>query len=197
MTARFSPADLDRSFLLGITTPSYYARGLVYADQDRVTLQTVEALRVDALVSGSDDYAVELVWRNGRLLGRCDCPVGQQAEFCKHQVAVALSWARTSADPSSQKRTKRTTAGMPVAESSDRVLQHWLSTLTTQALQALILELADNDVQLRKRLLSQAQLAVAPLQQWRKAISTLLGRKRFMDWSATIAYSRQLGVLPS
>ncbi|MCD0257891.1 hypothetical protein JWH11_06595 [Xanthomonas melonis] len=197
MTARFSPADLDRSFLLGITTPSYYARGLVYADQDRVTLQTVEPLRVDAIVSGSDDYAVELVWRNGRLQGRCDCPIGQQAEFCKHQVAVALSWARTSADPNSQKRTKRRTAGVPVAESSDRVLQHWLSTQTPQALQALILELADNDAQLRKRLLSQAQLAVAPLQQWRKAISTLLGRKRFMDWSATIAYAKQLGALPS
>ncbi|MCD0246597.1 SWIM zinc finger family protein [Xanthomonas melonis] len=197
MTARFSPADLDRSFLLGITTPSYYARGLVYADQDRVTLQTVEPLRVDAIVSGSDDYAVELVWRNGRLQGRCDCPIGQQAEFCKHQVAVALSWARTSADPSFQKRTKRRTAGEPVAESSDRVLQHWLSTQTPQALQALILELADNDAQLRKRLLSQAQLAFAPLQQWRKAISTLLGRKRFMDWSATIAYAKQLGALPS
>ncbi|AVQ08489.1 TPA: hypothetical protein HH295_20130 [Xanthomonas vasicola pv. zeae] len=197
MTARFSPADLDRSFLLGITTPSYYARGLVYADQERVTLQTVEPLRVDAIVSGSDDYAVELVWRNGSLRGRCDCPIGQQAEFCKHQVAVALSWARTSADPNSQKRTKRTTAGMPVAESSDRVLQHWLSTLTPQALQALILESADNDAQLRKRLLSQAQLAVAPLQQWRKAISTLLGRKRYMDWSATIAYSKRLSVLPS
>ncbi|MCC4601093.1 SWIM zinc finger family protein [Xanthomonas melonis] len=197
MTARFSPADLDRSFLLGITTPSYYARGLVYADQDRVTLQTVEPLRVDAIVSGSDDYAVELVWRNGRLQGRCDCPIGQQAEFCKHQVAVALSWARTSADPNSQKRTKRRTAGEPVAESSDRVLQHWLSTQTPQALQALILELADNDAQLRRRLLSQAQLAVAPLQQWRKAISTVLGRKRFMDWSTTIAYAKQLGALPS
>lgn len=199
MTTPFSAAALDQTFLLRITTPAYYARGLAYADRERVTLETVESSRVSAQVIGSEEYAVELAWRDGALHGQCDCPIGQCGDFCKHQVAVAIIWARTTATapaPAS-KRGKRGAAAAPASDSPEQVLRQWLSTQPQQALQALLLELADNDTQLRKRLLSQAQLAMAPLQDWRKAISTLLGRKRFMDWSATIAYSKQLAALPS
>ncbi|MCC8539034.1 SWIM zinc finger domain-containing protein [Xanthomonas axonopodis pv. poinsettiicola] len=201
MATVFSASHLDQAYLLRITTPTYYARGLAYADQERVTLETVESMRVSAQVSGSEEYTVELDWRDGALHGRCDCPIGQCGEFCKHQVAVAIIWSRTTATAPtpSPKRGKRgaAAAAAPDSASPEQTLRQWLSTQTQQALQALILELADNDIQLRKRLLSQAQLAVAPLQQWRKAIYTLLGRKRFMDWSATIAYSKQLAALPS
>ncbi|PPV06726.1 hypothetical protein XBLMG947_2304 [Xanthomonas bromi] len=197
MTTQFSAADLDQAFLLRITTPTYYARGLAYADQERVTLETVESSRVSAQVSGSEDYTVELVWRDGALHGQCDCPIGQCGDFCKHQVAVAIIWARATAHAPASKRGKRGADAAPASDSPEQVLRQWLSTQTQQALQALLLELAGNDTQLRRRLLSQAQLAIAPLQDWRKAISTLLGRKRFMDWSATIAYSKQLAVLPS
>ncbi|KPL47519.1 hypothetical protein XAXN_19400 [Xanthomonas axonopodis] len=195
MTTLFSAADLDQTCLLRITTPTYYARGLVYADQGRVTLEAVESRRVTAQVSGSEDYTVELVWRDGALHGQCDCPIGQCGDFCKHQVAVAIIWARTAAAPA-PKRSKRGAAAAPANDSPEQVLQQWLSAQSQHALQVLILELADNDTQLRKRLLSQAQLAIAPPQDWRKAISSLLGRKRFMDWSTTIAYSKQLAALP-
>lgn len=199
MTTVFSAADLDQALLLRITTPTYYARGLAYADQKRVTLEAVESTRVSAQVRGSEDYTVELAWRDGALHGQCDCPIGQCGDFCKHQVAVAIIWARATA-PAPAPASKRGKRGAPAVQANDspeQVLRQWLSTQTHQALQVLILELADSDTQLRKRLLSQAQLAIAPLQDWRKAISSLLGRKRFMDWSATIAYSKQLAVLPS
>ncbi|PPU75953.1 SWIM zinc finger family protein [Xanthomonas cucurbitae] len=197
MTSRFSPSKLDQAFLLRITTPSYYVRGLDYADQGRATLLTVDAQSVSATVSGSEDYAVELTWRNGTLHGQCDCPIGQQEEFCKHQVAVALTWARVAAEGPAPARRKRGAVAAPEAASPEQVLRQWLSTQSQQALQALLLELANNDSQLHKRLLSQAQLATAPLQDWRKAITTLLGRKRYMDWRDTVAYSQQLAGLTS
>ncbi|WP_155975843.1 SWIM zinc finger family protein [Xanthomonas maliensis] len=51
----------------------------------------MEPHRVCATVSGSDAYTVELIWRDSALHGLCDCPIGQQAQFCKHQVAVAIT----------------------------------------------------------------------------------------------------------
>lgn len=60
-----------------------------------------------------------------------------------------------------------------------------------------MLELATHDRALRQRLLSQAQLSSAPAQEWRKAVSALLGRKRFMDYRDSIAYAKQLATLPA
>ncbi|OLH89538.1 hypothetical protein DXO331_20765, partial [Xanthomonas oryzae pv. oryzae] len=94
MTTVFSAARIDAALLLSLTTPSYYARGVAYAAQGRAMLDRLEPLCVEATVSGSEDYSVQLAWRDGSLHGTCDCPIGQQEEFCKHQVAVALTWAR-------------------------------------------------------------------------------------------------------
>ncbi|MFC6840404.1 SWIM zinc finger family protein [Xanthomonas theicola] len=196
MTSAFSAAQIDRRFLLGITERRYYERGLAYAEEERVALRSMEPLCVSAQVSGSETYSVQLAWRDCALHGRCDCPIGQQEEFCKHQVAVALTWARAVANggaPLHDGRSKATSA----AENSEQRLRHWLATRSPQEMQALMMELADTDRDVRRLLLSRAQLSSAPPQDWRKAVSTLIGRKRFMDHHDSIAYAKRLASLPA
>ncbi|CTP86629.1 hypothetical protein XTPLMG728_1280 [Xanthomonas translucens pv. poae] len=191
MTSDFSATRIDRGFLLGITERRYYERGLAYAEEDRVVLQTLEPMRVEAEVNGTETYGVQLTWNDGALHGSCDCPIGQQEEFCKHQVAVALTWAKAAAGSAPATRGKRPMAAQPTQQ-PQQLLQRWLAEQSPQALQALVLDLAEHDGGLRQRLLSQAQLSVAPPQDWRKAISALLGRKRFMDYRDSIAYAKRL-----
>ncbi|ACD57269.1 hypothetical protein PXO_03993 [Xanthomonas oryzae pv. oryzae PXO99A] len=168
---------------------------MAYAAQGRAMLDRLEPLCVEATVSGSEDYSVQLAWRDGSLHGTCDCPIGQQEEFCKHQVAVALTWARQVGGgqaPAASRRKARAPVQDPL-----QTVQQWLATQSPQALQTLVLELATHDRALRQRLLSQAQLSSAPAQEWRKAVSALLGRKRFMDYRDSIAYAKQLATLPA
>ncbi|MFC7519662.1 SWIM zinc finger domain-containing protein [Xanthomonas populi] len=168
---------------------------MAYAEEDRVMLHSLEPLGVSATVNGSEDYSVQLAWRDGALHGSCDCPLGQQQEFCKHQVAVALTWSRQLAGdhtPASGRRKARPTADNPL-----QAVQRWLAAQSPQALQALVLELAEHDRGLRQRLLSQAQLSSAPPQEWRKAVSALLGRRRFMDYRDSVAYAKHLATLPA
>ncbi|XQA62282.1 hypothetical protein ACM9XD_02655 [Xanthomonas sacchari] len=186
MTTVFSPVQIDRRMLLTITEARYYERGLAYAEEGRVTLLAATARTVEAEVAGSEVYTVRLHWRDGGLDGECDCPVGMQEEFCKHQVATALIWARTTGGDAAPRK------GATPTEDPGRRLRQWLSEQTPQTLQALLLEAVEHDPALRQRLLSQAQLASAPPQDWRKAVSTLLGRKRFMDHRDSIAYAKRL-----
>jgi uncharacterized Zn finger protein len=67
-------------------------RGMIYLDEGRVGPLRVGARRVNATVQGSESYAVELRADEGGPRFACSCPVGIEGEFCKHCVAVALSW---------------------------------------------------------------------------------------------------------
>jgi uncharacterized Zn finger protein len=65
-----------------------------YFDDGQVGVLRVSAGQVAATVHGSDAYAVELRADRGHLGYRCSCPVGREGAFCKHCVAVGLSWLR-------------------------------------------------------------------------------------------------------
>ena len=83
---------LDGSRLAGLAGPLYYERGVRYFEDGQVGALRVSAGHVAATVRGSDAYAVELRVDRGRLRYQCSCPVGREGAFCKHCVAVGLSW---------------------------------------------------------------------------------------------------------
>ncbi len=72
----------DRSFDRGF---DYYEGGLV-----RSLAQYGD--RITAKVDGTQTYQVELWLRDEKLMFDCSCPVGDGGDFCKHCVAVALTW---------------------------------------------------------------------------------------------------------
>src|SRR5262249_3291655 len=66
---------------------SSYELGLDYID--RVTDLGLDGGRITATVEGTEEYEVDLHVEGG-LGGECGCPYGEEGNFCKHCVAVAL-----------------------------------------------------------------------------------------------------------
>jgi uncharacterized Zn finger protein len=84
----------DRSFARG---EDYFRRGYVHELE-------IEGDGLAARVSGTEDYYVQLWVEAGQLQFNCTCPLGIDDIFCKHCVAVGLTWL---ADPSTAKAQKR------------------------------------------------------------------------------------------
>lgn len=68
-----------------------FARGSAYYGDGRVRILAVEKSRVIALVSGTEDYRVELTGRGNKISGACSCRAFEDFGFCKHLVATALA----------------------------------------------------------------------------------------------------------
>ncbi|MEA5172475.1 swim zinc finger domain protein [Xanthomonas fragariae] len=189
-----STSSIDSRLLQRLADSRSYARGLAYFEQGRAVLVQATEGRVAANVRGSENYRVTLEWDGTLLQGECDCPIGRGGDFCKHQVAVAFAWARGQAvAPENTSAGRKRSAGtqQPLTE-----VQEWLADMPAHAMRSLLLELAAADASIGKRLLAQAHMARSTPQEWRKAITTLLGRKRFMDYRASVAYARHIAPLP-
>src|SRR5262249_34838256 len=76
-----------RDDVLELAGQSSYELGLDYID--RVTDLGLDGGRITATVEGTEEYEVDLHVEGG-LGGECGCPYGEEGNFCKHCVAVAL-----------------------------------------------------------------------------------------------------------
>jgi uncharacterized Zn finger protein len=83
---------LTRDILLEIAGDRYFARGEDYARRGYVHDLALEGDRLVARVTGTEDYYVELWAEDGELEASCTCPLGVDDIFCKHCVAVGLTW---------------------------------------------------------------------------------------------------------
>jgi uncharacterized Zn finger protein len=81
--AWFTEVDLE-----ALADSRSFGRGRAYIDA--VTNVRDLPNGVVATVHGSDAYQVRLYDTDGELDGECDCPYGEQGNFCKHCVAVGL-----------------------------------------------------------------------------------------------------------
>src|SRR5947207_3875991 len=77
----------------------WYARGEAYLQQGRVSDLRADGRRLTANVTGTKTYRVRLSCRNSRIEFSCSCPVGEDGNFCKHCVAVALAWVEGESTP--------------------------------------------------------------------------------------------------
>ena len=77
-----------------------FDRGRRYASQGRVSEVVRREGAVSAKVRGSADvYDVRIWIHEGSLAYSCNCPQGQEQAFCKHAVAVALSFVGANPAP--------------------------------------------------------------------------------------------------
>jgi uncharacterized Zn finger protein len=125
-----------------------YERGEHYVDA--VTRLRPAAGGVRATVYGTEPYRVSLTWASGELVGDCSCPYGSEGHFCKHCVAVGLSWIdRAEADGDGDGG-----ADGPDIESAD--LRFYLESLDHETLVDLLCEHAENDDDLYDQLVLMA-----------------------------------------
>lgn len=121
------------------------ARGQEYHARGAVTLLSVDARQVLARVRGGEDYRVRLTGQGRDFGGDCSCPAFERDDWCKHLVAAALA-----ADA----------AGDAVPDRLGAIRTHLLG-LGTEALAALLLEQAEADPALLRRLDLAASAAAA------------------------------------
>jgi len=124
--------------ILDLAGQASYDRGVSYIDN--VTELAFEGTKVSATVQGTDEYEVTLNLDNG-LDGYCDCPYGEEGNFCKHCVAAALIYLYHA-----EHGTLTTDAADPAG------LAGYLASLGHAELVDLLLEAADRDAALRQRL---------------------------------------------
>jgi uncharacterized Zn finger protein len=130
-----------------------FARGLAYYRDGRVELGAAGAERAVAVVRGTLPYEVALWVADGRLAWSCSCPVGDDGEFCKHCVALALSIA--SPGESGPKQARRGARAQPL----NGDLEAYVQSLDGDELAELVMTQAAEDWRLRERLTARAAAA--------------------------------------
>ncbi|MGW4684005.1 SWIM zinc finger family protein [Streptomyces sp. NPDC004244] len=177
----FDETDLRR--LAGARS---FERGRGYLSA--VTRLEIGAESITATVDGSDSYEVELTEDgDGGLSAWCDCPYGQEGNFCKHCVAVGLTVLAQAGSVPRQRSA---------AASRTRALDTWLDSRTRGELLALVREQLAEDRGLRRRLELRAATAGEDVGAVRERILSLLdtrpfARYGFVERAEGRAYRRQ------
>ena len=136
-----------------------FARGMAYFQEGAVGLLEEDGKSVTATVQGTYRYRVSLAVDEEELEYDCTCPVGTDGLFCKHAVAVALSWLENSGaetfppDEAAKPKKKRVTQA--------EQLRQYLVTLSDAKLRDLLLEAAERDRSFRDKLLLTARSATS------------------------------------
>ncbi|MFF9812310.1 SWIM zinc finger domain-containing protein [Streptomyces sp. NPDC014006] len=164
-----------------------FERGLEYLDA--VSGLEVGDGSVTAVVHGTDVYEVELaLGGDDGLSGWCDCPYGQEGNFCKHCVAVGLTVLR---------RAKTIPHQRAAARARTSGLEEWLSALSRDELLALVREQVAEDRELRRRLELRAAAARSDLGTVRERIMVLIdprpfARYGYVEYADAAGYGRQV-----
>ncbi len=189
------PFSLKREDLERAADASTWTRGLAYHAEARVASVVAGDGTIRGRVVGDAAYRVELRrdGEHGRLVGRCNCPMGHAGEFCKHCVALGLAYLEPRETEPDPKPTARQTR-----QRTDGDLRAYLKSLKRNELIQLILERLPWDDELRQRLTLRAACAAKPSNapaDWsalRKAMNaaTRVRRGDFVDYYGAGSFAR-------
>ena len=156
-----------------------FERGEAYVADGAVRSLRWREGGVEAKVQGTRTYRVRLWREDGELAHDCTCPVGQEGLFCKHCAAVGLAWHAEDPEPAE-------------AALSEHELRAWLSSLDHDALVTLLLDQAEKDERLHRRLVvgaANAKGSPAVLAVWKEAFADALETDRFVPYREAEGYA--------
>ncbi|MEU7021607.1 DUF6880 family protein [Streptomyces sp. NPDC046203] len=179
-------SGLTEAKLKSLAGKRSFERGLDYVD-DVSGLEIGDGW-IRAYVRGTERYEAELLLggRKGPT-GTCDCPYGQEGNFCKHLVALGLTAIAQGADLPARRASARDRA---------RGFETWLSGLNRDELLALLREEMAGDRQLRRRLEARAAAARGDLAVVRSRVRELFditpfAQYDYVEYSDARAYTGQ------
>jgi len=170
---------MNRKQLKSHAGTAAFARGEGYFESGRVGNLRFHKQGVQAKVSGQHVYQVRLDWSDG-FDYRCNCPMGEQGDCCKHCVAVGLAWLN---------RDKKPDITM---ESEDERIRNWLESREKQALIGIIMEASESDEALFKRLSLKASASSLDLNALKQSIRNAV-ETDFIDYYHMSSYVDELG----
>ena len=187
-------ADLiTRKALQDLAGTITFQRGEDYFSNEAVSRLRVAEEKVSARVEGSDMYHVELWDDDGDLDYECSCPQGDEGNFCKHCVAVGLTWLAgkkiegKSGGVSGKKKTKKRDPWLDI--------RNYLSLQRPKSLVDLLLDVAQRDDRLYRSLLLKAERtggAGNAMTAFRRAIENATDVNGHVDWRAAASFASNL-----
>ncbi|CAE6710943.1 SWIM zinc finger family protein [Paraburkholderia nemoris] len=167
-----------------------FARGKAYFLDGVVSRLEEHDGVLRASVRGTHRYSVELgVGDDGELTYECDCPVGGDGIFCKHTVAVALSWLENSGEEVFHVDETEPAKPRKKRKTYEEQIREYVAALNKESLQELLLEAVARDMTLRDKLLFAARAATAnDLPGMKAAVRQATRISRPLDWRESGAY---------
>ncbi len=174
-----------------------YARGEAYFHNGAVGLLDADAFEVSAGVQGTQRYRVRLAAGTGdELEYECDCPVGDDGIFCKHAVAVALSWLENAGEEVFRPAEQETRKTRRKRKTRAEQIREYVETLSESSLREWLMEAADRDRGLRDKLLLSAKArAGTGAPALKSAVRQAARISGYLDWREAGDYADRLADL--
>lgn len=170
--------QLDDDTLRELAGDGAFSRGKKYAQEGRAKVKEASAQQISGIVRGAARYDVAVLLEDDSLQGICNCPAAAEGDFCKHQVALALT-ARG--------------AGDSVESSSDSSLAAFLRAQPPELLVDKLLTFAAESREIEKDLVFWHKSAQAKSgAELGKVIGALLRGGGFVDYSKSFDYARRV-----
>ncbi|MFQ6036169.1 MAG: SWIM zinc finger domain-containing protein [Sedimentisphaerales bacterium] len=184
---------ITKAQLKELTDSRSWQRGVDYHQCGNVLSLLEDKDVVVGKVSGTRNYKVKLWVEDGELDGSCDCPMGDAGVFCKHCVAVGLTYLEGGVKSAPQgKSSKQSRTDSEPSITVDDV-RKYLSGQETDALVEIIIEQLMEDDHLRRRLMIKAarhQQKGPNIKALRKLITEATNTGGFVDYYSAYDFSR-------
>jgi hypothetical protein len=173
------------------------SRGMAYFHDGAVGLLDADEYEVRASVKGTQRYRVRLTaGSDGELEYECDCPVGDDGTFCKHAVAVALSWLENAGEEVFEPSENESAKPRKKRKTHDEQIREYLETLDEIALRGWLIEAADRDRGIRDKLLFSAKAAArGDVASLKSVVRQATRASGFVDWREAGDYADRLADL--
>jgi len=174
-----------------------FARGMAYFHGGAVGLLDTDEYEARASVQGTQRYLVRLgAAPDGELDYECNCPVGDDGTFCKHAVAVALSWLENAGEEVFEPSEKEAAKPRKKRKTQGEQIREYLDTLSEDTLREWLIEAADRDQGICDKLLLSAKArAGSDTSSLRSVVRQATKVSGFVDWREAGDYANRLGDL--
>jgi uncharacterized Zn finger protein len=168
--------------LLSLAGTRSFERGEAYFAAGAVRSMRRDGDGIKAVVRGTHSYRVHLWVEDGELRHDCTCPVGLDGTFCKHCVAAGLAWQAADGGETDD-------AGSPAIAAPD--VRTYLMGLDREALVSMLLDQADEDERLYRRLSIRAASSATGAPDpsiWKEALDDATAADDFVPYGEAYDY---------
>jgi len=184
---------ITKTQLKQLTDSRSWQRGVDYHQSGNVLSILEDKAVVVGKVSGTRNYKVKLWVEDGEVDGSCDCPMGDAGVFCKHCVAVGLTYLEGGVKSAQKgKPSKKDRSASEPATTVDDV-RKYLSGQKTDALVEIIIQQMMEDDNLQRRLMIKAahyQQKGPNIKALRKLITQATNTYDFVDYYSAHNFSK-------
>lgn len=184
--------NITKAQLKELTDSRSWQRGVDYHRQGNVISLLEDKDKIIGKVRGTRNYNVKLWVKDGELDGECDCPMGDAGVFCKHCIALGLTYLEGSVAPAdenfSERKTKRSKPAITLED-----IRRYLSQQEKDLLVEIIVEQLTKDDQLRNRLMmktSRFNQKGVDLAAFKHAINQATDTGDFVDYYSAYDFAR-------